>query len=65
MYRLLEQFRAAYLRITRDPTPEPDVVGPSIKREEDDDDDSGSDDHHDPQGHQSKHYQLVVKREEY
>ena len=61
MCRSLEEFREAYLRLTQEPPPEPDVVGPVLKTEpnEDDDDDDDETDH------QPKRFRLVVKREEY
>ena len=60
MCRSLEEFRETYLRLTQEPPPEPDVVGPVFKTEPSEDDDGDDETHHQP-----GRYRLVVKREEY
>ena len=60
MCRSLEEFRAAYVRITQEPPRVPDAIGPTLKAEPSSDEDGDDNDDH-PEDHQR--YRLVVKRE--
>ena len=62
MCRSLEEFREAYVRLSQIPLPEPDEVGPVVKRQPPDGSEGDGDDE---DGDQPNRYRLVVKREAY